>query len=98
MIHLTTNSLCQLMIHLRDISLPNLHCFCVTPGFKELNQVSHICAQEVHTYVKMKKYQKQCYLFNIHIAIITLTSEYCGTVTKLQAPFLSRTADWGSVS
>jgi hypothetical protein len=33
----------------------------VTLGFKELNQVSHMCAQEVHTYVRMKKYQKQCY-------------------------------------
>jgi hypothetical protein len=54
-----------------------------------------MCAQEVHTYVKMKKYQKQCYLFNVDIAILTLTSEYRGTVTKLQAPFLSRTADWG---
>jgi hypothetical protein len=66
----------------------------VTPSFKELNQASHMCAQEVHTYVRMKKYQKQCYLFNVHIAIITLTSEYCGTVTKLQALFLSGTADW----
>jgi hypothetical protein len=28
----------------------------VTSGFKELNQVSHMCAQEVHTYVRMKKY------------------------------------------
>jgi hypothetical protein len=65
----------------------------VTPGFKELNQVSHMCAQEVHTYVRMKKYQKQCYLFNIHIAIITLTSEYHGTTTKLQAPFFSGTTD-----
>jgi hypothetical protein len=54
-----------------------------------------MCAQEVHTYIRMKKYQKQCYLFNIHKAIITLTSEYRGTVTKLQAPFLSGTADWG---
>jgi hypothetical protein len=67
----------------------------VTPGFKELNQVSHMCAQEVHTYVRIKKYQKQYYLFNVHIAIITLTSEYRGTITKLQAPFLSGTADWG---
>jgi hypothetical protein len=65
----------------------------VTPGFKELNQVNHMCAQEVHTYVRIKKYQKQCYLFNVHIAIITLTSEYRGTVTKLQAPFFSGTAD-----
>jgi hypothetical protein len=66
----------------------------VTPSFKELNQASHMCAQEVHTYVRIKKYQKQCYLFNVHIAIITLTSEYRGTVTKLQAPFFSGTADW----
>jgi hypothetical protein len=34
--------------------------FCehVTPSFKEQNQVSHMCAQEVHIYVRMKKYQK----------------------------------------
>jgi hypothetical protein len=25
---------------------------------KEQNQANHMCAQEVHTYVKMKKYQK----------------------------------------
>jgi hypothetical protein len=42
----------------------------------------------------MKKYQKQYYLFNVHIAIIILASEYRGTTTKLQAPFLSGTADW----
>jgi hypothetical protein len=58
--------------------------YTVTPGFTELNQVSHICAQKVHTYVRMKKYQKQCYIFNVHIAILTLTSKYRGTVTKLQ--------------
>jgi hypothetical protein len=56
-----------------------------------------MCAQEVHIYIRMKKYQKQCYVFNIRIAIITLTSEYRGTVTKLQAPFLSGTADWGAL-
>jgi hypothetical protein len=66
----------------------------VTPDFKELNQVSHICVQKVHTYVRMKKYQKQYYLFNVHIAILTLTSEYRGMMTKLQAPFLSGTTDW----
>jgi hypothetical protein len=33
-------------------------------------------------------------LYNIYIAILTLISEYRGTTTKLQAPFLSRTADW----
>jgi hypothetical protein len=66
----------------------------VTSGFKELNQASHMCAQKVHTYVRIKKYQKQCYLFNVHIAIITLTSEYHGTMTKLQASFLLGTADW----
>jgi hypothetical protein len=33
-------------------------------------------------------------LYNVHIAILTLTSEYRGMVTKLQAPFFSGTADW----
>jgi hypothetical protein len=33
-------------------------------------------------------------LYNIYIAILTLTSEYRGTVTKLQAPFFSGTVDW----
>jgi hypothetical protein len=33
-------------------------------------------------------------LYKIYIAILTLTSEYHGTVTKLQAAFFSRTADW----
>jgi hypothetical protein len=33
-------------------------------------------------------------LYNVYIAILTLTSEYHGTVTKLQAPFFSRTANW----
>jgi hypothetical protein len=33
-------------------------------------------------------------LYNVHIAILTLTSEYRGMVTKLQAPFFSETADW----
>jgi hypothetical protein len=56
-----------------------------------------MCAQEIHTYVRMKKYQRQCYLFNVHMAIITLTSEYRGTVTKLQAPFLLGMTDWGPV-
>jgi hypothetical protein len=33
-------------------------------------------------------------LYNVYIAILTLTSEYHETVTKLQAPFFSGTADW----
>jgi hypothetical protein len=33
-------------------------------------------------------------LYNIYIAILTLTSEYRRTVTNLQAPFFSGTADW----
>jgi hypothetical protein len=33
-------------------------------------------------------------LYIIYIAILTLTSEYRGTVAKLQAPFFSGTADW----
>jgi hypothetical protein len=34
-------------------------------------------------------------LYNVYIAILTLTSEYHGMVTKLQAPFFSGTVDWG---
>jgi hypothetical protein len=34
-------------------------------------------------------------LYKVYIAILILTSEYRGTVTKLQAPFFSGTADWG---
>jgi hypothetical protein len=33
-------------------------------------------------------------LYNVYIAILTLTSEYRGMMTKLQAPFFSATADW----
>jgi hypothetical protein len=33
-------------------------------------------------------------LYNVYIAVLTLTSEYHGTVTKLQAPFFSGMADW----
>jgi hypothetical protein len=33
-------------------------------------------------------------LYNIYIAILTLTSEYRGTMTKLQASFFSGMADW----
>jgi hypothetical protein len=32
---------------------------CHTRFSKEQNQANHICAQEVHTYVRMEKYQKQ---------------------------------------
>jgi hypothetical protein len=53
-----------------------------------------MCAQEVHTYVRMKKISETVLLYNVYIAILTLTSEYRGTVTKLQAPFFSGTADW----
>jgi hypothetical protein len=33
-------------------------------------------------------------LYNVYIAILTLTLEYRGTVTKLQAPFFLGMADW----
>jgi hypothetical protein len=33
-------------------------------------------------------------VYNVYIAILILTSEYRKTVTKLQAPFFSGTADW----
>jgi hypothetical protein len=53
-----------------------------------------MCAQEVYTYVRMKKVSEIMLLYNVYIAILTLTSEYRGTVTKLQAPFFSGMADW----
>jgi hypothetical protein len=34
---------------------------CHTRFSKEQNQTNHMCAQEVHTYARMKKYKKQCY-------------------------------------
>jgi hypothetical protein len=46
----------------------------------------HICQNE--------KVSETMLLYNVHIAILTLTSEYRGMVTKLQAPFFSGTADW----
>jgi hypothetical protein len=46
----------------------------------------HICQNE--------KVSETILLYNIYIAILTLTSEYHGTVTKLQAPFFSGAADW----
>jgi hypothetical protein len=54
-----------------------------------------MCAQEVHTYARMKKISETMLLYNVYIAILTLTSEYRGMVTKLRAPFFSGTADWG---
>jgi hypothetical protein len=46
----------------------------------------HICQNE--------KVSETMLLYNIYIAILTLTSKYHGTVTKLQAPFFLGTADW----
>jgi hypothetical protein len=47
---------------------------------------SHICQNE--------KVSEIMLLYNVYIAILTLTSEYRETITRLQAPFLSGTADW----
>jgi hypothetical protein len=33
-------------------------------------------------------------LYNVYISILTLTLEYRGMVTKLQAPFFLGMADW----
>jgi hypothetical protein len=46
----------------------------------------HICQNE--------KVSEIMLLYNVYIAILTLTSEYRGMVTKLQAPFFSGKADW----
>jgi hypothetical protein len=41
--------------------LKKVDMLCHTWFSNEQNQANHICAQEVHTYIRMKKYQKQCY-------------------------------------
>jgi hypothetical protein len=46
----------------------------------------HICQNE--------KVSETMLLYNVYITILTLTSEYRGIVTKLQAPFFSGMADW----
>jgi hypothetical protein len=67
---------------------------CHTQFSKEQNQANHMCAKEVHTYVRIKKILETMLLYIVYIALLTLTSEYRGTVTKLQALFFSGTADW----
>jgi hypothetical protein len=46
----------------------------------------HICQNE--------KVSETMLLYNVYIAVLTLTSEYRGTVTKLQALFFSGMAGW----
>ena len=42
--------------------------YAVTPGFKEQNQASYMCVQEVHTYNNRKEqYQKQCYIVKTYL-------------------------------
>jgi hypothetical protein len=52
-----------------------------------------MCVQEVHT-CQNEKVSEIMLLYNIDITILTLTSEYYRTVTKLQALFFLGTADW----
>jgi hypothetical protein len=52
-----------------------------------------VCPGSPHIF-QNKKVLETMLLYNVYIAILTLTSEYRGTVTKLQAPFFSGTADW----
>jgi hypothetical protein len=49
-------------------------------------EIPHICQN--------KKVSETMLLYNVYIVLLTLTSEYRGTVTKFQAPFFSGTADW----
>jgi hypothetical protein len=52
-----------------------------------------VCPGSPHVY-QNEKVSETMLLYNVYIAILTLTSEYHGTVTKLQAPFFSGMADW----
>jgi hypothetical protein len=52
-----------------------------------------VCPGSPHIY-QNEKVLETMLLYNMYIAILTLTSEYRGMVTKLQAPFFLGTADW----
>jgi hypothetical protein len=66
----------------------------VTPGFlKNKTRLIIVCLGSPHI-CQNEKVSETMLLYNVYIAILTLTSEYRGTVTKLQAPFFSETADW----
>jgi hypothetical protein len=52
-----------------------------------------VCPGSPHIY-QNEKVSETMLLYNVYIAILTLTSEYHGTMTKLQALFFSGTADW----
>jgi hypothetical protein len=52
-----------------------------------------VCLGSPHT-CQNEKVSETMLLYNVYIAILTLTSEYHGMVTKLQAPFFSGTVDW----
>jgi hypothetical protein len=68
----------------------------VTPGFIKNKTRLIICVPRKSTHMsELKKVSETMLLYNVYIAILTPTSEYHGTVTKLQAPFFSGTADWG---
>jgi hypothetical protein len=72
--------------------------YAVTPGFLKnktrLIIYSYVCPESPHI-CQNEKVSEIMLLYNVYIAILTLTSEYGGIVTKLQASFFSGTADWG---
>jgi hypothetical protein len=66
----------------------------VTPGFlKNKIRLTYVCPGSPHI-CQNEKVSETILLYNVYIAILTLTLEYCGTVTKLHAPFFSGMADW----
>ena len=57
-----------------------------------------ICVPRKSTHTTIEwKISKTMLLDNVYIAILTLTSEYRGTVTNLQTPFFTGMADWGNI-
>ena len=66
----------------------------ITSGFKNKIRLA-ICVpiKSTHTTTEQRILETML-LDNVYIAILTLTSEYRGTVTNLQAPFFSGTVDW----
>jgi hypothetical protein len=70
---------------------------CHTRFSKEQNQANHMCAQEVHTYVRMKKYQNNIYIKRETYYINTYNYQ---SVTGRSLIFssgsnITGTTDWG---
>jgi hypothetical protein len=70
---------------------------CHTRVSKEQNQANHMCAQEVHTYVRMKKYQNNVYIKRETYYINTYNYQSVAERSLIfsSGSNITGTADWG---